>query len=242
MTVGYAIIQSFVGSERRCAQSAYGEQRMSDKNVSIQTLRRLPVYLHYLKSVSGATYVSATAIAEALGLNDVQVRKDLGSVSGSGRPKKGYVTEELIAELENYLGCDSRTPAVLIGAGNLGKALLSYGGFSDYGLEIVAAFDIQPATVGSRIGGKPVLAMSELGEVCRKENVGLGIITVPASGAQTAADELIACGITAIWNFAPTILKVPDGILVENENLASSLAVLSKHLSAGDRACAGDRA
>lgn len=201
-----------------------------NKVVSIQTLRRLPLYLHYLKSESGE-YVSATVIAEALGLNDVQVRKDLGSVSGSGRPKKGYVTKELITELEDFLGCDTHTGAVLIGSGNLGRALLSYSGFSDYGLEIVAAFDSSNVVVGSYAGGRRVLPMSELGRVCKDESVELGIITVPAEGAQAACDELVKQGVTAIWNFAPTTLKVPKTVHVENENLASSLAVLSKHLN-----------
>ena len=205
---------------------------MTAKNVSIQTLRRLPIYLHYLKSLGETPYISATIIAEALGLNDVQVRKDLGSVSGSGRPKKGYVTSELIVELETYLDCNTRTTAVLIGAGNLGKALLSYSGFSDYGLEIVAAFDKNPDIIGKEVRGKMVHALSDLPEICKAENVKLGIITVPSDNAQAAADLLVDCGITAIWNFAPTILKVDASVVVENENLASSLAVLSKHLSA----------
>ena len=203
--------------------------------VSIQTLRRLPLYLHYLKSVRGALpRISATVLADALGFNDVQVRKDLGSVSGHGRPKKGYETEELIADLELYLGCDSRTPAVLIGAGNLGRALLSYGGFSDYGLEIVAAFDSSDAVVGTTAGKKTVMGMDKLRTICEENGVRLGIITVPAAGAQSACDKLVECGVKAIWNFAPTTLKVPHGVLVENENLASSLAVLSKHLTGED--------
>ena len=203
--------------------------------VSIQTLRRLPLYLHYLKSVRGALpRISATVLADALGFNDVQVRKDLGSVSGNGRTKKGYETEELIADLELYLGCDSRTPAVLIGAGNLGRALLSYGGFSDYGLEIVAAFDSSDAVVGTTAGKKTVMGMDKLRTICEENGVRLGIITVPAAGAQSACDKLVECGVKAIWNFAPTTLKVPHGVLVENENLASSLAVLSKHLTGED--------
>ncbi len=206
--------------------------KTSEKNVSIQTLRRLPVYLHYLKSLGGALpAVSATIIAEALGLNDVQVRKDLGSVSGSGRPKKGYVTSELIEELEDFLGCNKHTAAVLLGVGNLGRALLSYHGFSDYGLEIVAAFDSSSKVIGSACGGKIVLPMSDLERVCKSKNVRLGILTVPSANAQTAADELVGHGIKAIWNFAPSVIKVPEGVLVENENLASSLAVLSNHLS-----------
>ena len=205
---------------------------MRANTVSIQTLRRLPLYLHYLKSIrSELPRISATVLAEALGFNDVQVRKDLGSVSGNGRPKKGYETDALIADLEKYLGCNSRTPAVLIGAGNLGRALLSYGGFSDYGLEIVAAFDASDAVVGTSAGGKTVMSMGRLGDTCERNSVRLGIITVPAAGAQNACDRLVGCGVKAIWNFAPTTLKVPCDVLVENENLASSLAVLSKHLT-----------
>ena len=174
--------------------------------------------------------VSATVIAEALGQNDVQVRKYLGSVSGSGRPKKGYVTAELIDEIEDYLGFGAKSKAVLIGAGNLGRALLSYQGFSDYGLDIVAAFDNSSAVVGRAVSGRIVQPLSELERICKKYDVKVGIITVPSSGAQKAADELIIHGIKAIWNFAPTVIKVPEGVLVENENLASSLAVLTKHI------------
>jgi NADH/NAD ratio-sensing transcriptional regulator Rex len=118
------------------------EKFMDDKTISVQTLRRLPVYLHYLNSIKNSQKnISATAISGAFGLNDVQVRKDLGAVSGSGRPKTGYVVKELIEQIEQYLGCKSETKTVLIGAGNLGKALLSYDGFHDFGLNIIAAFD-----------------------------------------------------------------------------------------------------
>ncbi len=203
---------------------------MEQKSVSLQTLRRLPVYLHYLRTVQDqCVNISATAIADKLGLNDVQVRKDLASVSGSGRPKTGYKTLELLQQLEEYLGCGSSSTTVLIGAGNLGKALMAYSGFDDYGLEIVAAFDKNPARIGEIISGKPVYPMEKLGEVCKKHNILVGIITVPASVAQDVCDVLVAHGVRAIWNFAPTILRVPAGVQVENENLASSLAVLSQH-------------
>lgn len=204
---------------------------MDDKNISLQTLRRLPVYLHYLKVIKDEIpSISATAIAEKFGLNDVQVRKDLAAVSGSGRPKTGYFTDELISQIENYLGYRSDTKTVLIGAGNLGKALLSYDGFYDYGIDIIAAFDTSEEVYGKMVNGKPILSPEDLGEVCLNRNIRLGIITVPASRAQSVCDELVSYGVKAIWNFAPTILKVPDGVIVENENLASSLAVLSKHL------------
>lgn len=202
---------------------------MDAKNISIQTLRRLPIYLHYLRTVrEQCVNISATSIAEKLGLNDVQVRKDLASVSGSGRPKTGYNTAALIEQLERYLGCSTRFPAVLVGAGNLGKALLSYDGFSDYGLEILAAIDRDPELAGRRMNGKIILPPACLRALCETSDVHLGIITVPASAAQSVCDELISYGIRAIWNFAPTILRVPPYVQVENENLASSLAVLSR--------------
>ena len=204
---------------------------MANKNISVSKLRRLPVYLHFLRSQRGnGRYISATAVAEAFGLNDVQVRKDLAAVSGSGRPKTGYLLEELITQLEKALGCDTNTKAVLVGSGNLGKALLSYSGFSDYGIDIIAAFDTDPAAVGSIVSGKPVFSLSCLPKVCAENDIRLGIITVPVDAAQSVCDILTSCGLRAIWNFAPTILRVPSGVLVENENLASSLAILSGHL------------
>ena len=203
---------------------------MEQKNVSLQTLRRLPVYLHYLRTVQDqCVNISDTAIADKLGLNDVQVRKDLASVSGSGRPKTGYNTMELLQQLERYLGCGSATSTVLVGAGNLGKALMAYSGFDDYGLKIVAAFDNNPALVGKFVSGKPVYPMEKLHEICKKQNILVGIITVPATVAQDVCDILVGNGVRAIWNFAPIILRVPSNVQVENENLASSLAVLSRH-------------
>ena len=203
---------------------------MEEKSISMQTLRRLPFYLHYLRTVRDQQVnISATFIAEQMGLNDVQVRKDLASVSGSGRPKTGYSVQELIAQLEGYLGCNDRSFAILVGAGNLGKALLSYEGFADYGLEIVAAIDNEHSLSGTFIGGKPILPDDEMGRLCSEYDIRIGIIAVPASAAQDVCDRLVSLGIRSIWNFAPTILRVPADVQVENENLASSLAVLSRH-------------
>jgi redox-sensing transcriptional repressor len=205
---------------------------MDNKAISVQTLRRLPVYLHYLKSQKGKREnISATAIAQVFGLGDVQVRKDLGSISGSGKPKTGYDVDELIAQIERYLDCGSENKSVLIGAGNLGKALMSYGGFDDFGLNVVAAFDNDESVCNDMIGDKKIYSMDMLSQICKENNIRLGIITVPASAAQGVCDTLIQLGIRAVWNFAPTILRVPEGVVVENENLASSLAILSKHLS-----------
>lgn len=197
--------------------------------ISFSTLKRLPVYLRYLKDLPAETLnVSATFIAAELGYGDVQVRKDLGSVSGAGRPKTGYNKNDLIFTLENYLGYNKIKKAVIVGAGKLGEALLGYSGFKDYGLDIVAAFDIREDN--SEICGKPVLAVDCLGDFCRENNIHIGIITVPASSAQQICDQMCASGIKAIWSFAPIRLKVPENVLLHEENMAASLALLSKQL------------
>lgn len=204
-----------------------------EKKVSKAVLKRLPGYLSYLKSIQDQEYpyISATALANALGMGEVQVRKDLASVSDGGRPKIGYLRESLIDDIEQFLGYDNTTDAVLIGAGKLGQALLDYKGFQEYGLNVLAAFDINPQRE-STDDGKPILHMDHLEQFCHAHKVLMGIITVPDRYAQAVCDQLIACGIKAIWNFAPVHLEVPSNILVQSENMATSLAVLSMHLQA----------
>ena len=204
---------------------------MPSRSVSKQTLQRLPTYLSYLKSLREATkYISATAIADALNMNHVVVRKDLASISSSGRPKVGYVREDLIGELERFLGYDNAQDAVLVGAGQLGKALLAYDGFVQYGLNILAGFDTDPLTVNTEVGGKKILPMDRLEDLCRRMKVRIGILTVPWEHAQAVCNLLIKSGILAVWNFTNVHLDVPEGILVQNENMAVSLAILSNHL------------
>ena len=188
------------------------------------------MYLSYIKGLpeDAPKNISATTIAEALQLNDVQVRRDLASVSSSGKPKVGYNVKDLIAELEAFLGYNDIDNAVIVGAGSLGKALLNYSGFKAYGLNIIAAFDL--CEEPTEFQGKTVFPIAQLESFCRKVNIHIGIITVPASSAQEICDLLVNSGIRAIWNFAPVHLVVPDGILVQNENMASSLALLSNHL------------
>lgn len=206
---------------------------MERKEISKSVLKRLPGYLTYLRSIpdGGSPYISATALATALGMGEVQVRKDLALVSDGGRPKIGYLRESLIEDIEQFLGYDNTTDAVLIGAGKLGQALLGYSGFEAYGLNILAAFDANPVAEHTD-DGKPIYPISQLESFCRANKVLMGIITVPTAHAQSVCDQLIACGIKAVWNFAPTHLEVPENILVQNENMATSLAVLSMHLQA----------
>ena len=203
---------------------------MQHKELSKAVLKRLPGYLSYLKSLpeDAPEYISATTIANALNRGEVQVRKDLAVVSKAGKPKVGYPRADLVENISRYLCYDNTTDAILVGAGKLGQALLGYSGFAAYGLNILAAFDTAPAA-GTE---KSILSMDELENFCLEHNVHMGIITVPAEYAQSVCDRLIRCGIKAIWNFAPVHLDVPGSTLVQNENMAASLAVLSMHLQA----------
>ena len=202
-----------------------------EKKISNSVLKRLPGYLAYLKSVQEpeTPYISATALAAALGMGEVQVRKDLAMVSDGGRPKIGYLRERLIDDIEQFLGYDNTTDAILIGAGKLGQALMGYKGFEEYGLNILAAFDHNPDKVDPD-GKCPIYHMDKLESFCRTSKVLMGIITVPGERAQEVCDKLIACGIKAVWTFAPGHLEVPAGILVQYENMATSMALLSMHL------------
>ena len=201
--------------------------------MTIQMLQRLPMYLNYLKTLQGSKVenISATAIGESLGLNDVQVRKDLALVSSNGRPKIGYPIHKLIYDIEKYLGYHNTDSAIIVGAGNLGKALMAYKGFDQYGLKIEAAFDKDESLWGDSIDDKKIFSMSKLKDLCKRMKINIGIITVGKESAQEVCDQLIESDIQAIWNFAPVHLKVPNGILVQNENMDIALTVLSKHLS-----------
>jgi len=205
---------------------------MSSSSVTKATLGRVPHYLKFLKELpdDGFEYISATHIARELELGEVQVRKDLNAISGAGKPKIGYVTEELIQKLEDCLGCNRMTSAVLVGAGKLGKALLDYSGFEKFGVKIIAAFDSNETAL-SLSGKVEMLPISQFEQFCKEHNVKLGIITVGEDSAQTVCEQMVSSGIEAIWNFAPCKLKVPKGTLVQNENLALSLAHLNNQLS-----------
>jgi len=209
------------------------DQNENRSPISIHTLERFPFYLNYLKSLNkeNKKNVSASIIANALNYNEVMVRKDLAVLNSGGRPKIGYILEKLITDIETFLGYKNISEAVLVGVGHLGRALLSYKGFENYGLNIVAGFDINDAVIGTSVGEKQILPLHKMKNLCQRMHIHIGIITVPDKNAQDICNNMIDSGIQAIWNFSPVKLTVPDHILVQNENMAVSLAILSKRLA-----------
>lgn len=199
-----------------------------DKEIPVISLQRLPVYLNYLKSLRGKkTFISSREVADALGMGEVLVRKDLAYTSAVGRPRVGYLVDELISALEEYLCCNGDRRAVLVGAGALGKAVLSYGGFKNYGIEIVAAFDNDDRKCGKKIAEKPVYSLTNAEKVIKDERAELAIICVPAQVAQEVCDMLVECGIKAVLNFAPVLIRAPKSVAVRHIDVAANLAVLS---------------
>lgn len=195
-------------------------------------MQRLPLYLNYLRNINleEGRYISAAKIAHALDLGEVQVRKDLASVSNSGRPKIGYEIMTLMSELESYLGCDTVTNVIVVGAGRLGKALLSYQGFSKRGIDIIAGFDNNPELF-TQNENKNIYSFDKMKDFIIENKVEVAILTVPASQAQEVFDFLISIGIKKVWNFAPTRLVVPKNIQVQNEDMVNSLAILIKNIN-----------
>ena len=198
--------------------------------VSKKILNRLPLYLDFLKSLpASAENVSATTIAKALELGDVQVRKDLAQISHTGRRRTGRNRVQLIREIEEYLDCTANNGTIVIGTGKLGQALLEYDGFEEAGLNIMAGFDSLP-TENQTGNGKPIYHLNQLESFCKCYAVHVGVIAGPEEITQMVCDRLVACGINAIWNFTRTRLKVPSNVVVQNENLAVSLTSLTLQL------------
>ena len=184
------------------------------------------------KQQEGEKYVSSAAIAQSLNLNPVLVRKDLSGVSSvTGKPHTGFEIDTLIKDLSEFLGYNNVDEAILVGVGSLGRLILTNKEFSSMGLDITVGFDKDPDLHGLQIGDKYILPMEKMESSVKRTGVKIGIITVPADQAQAVCDQMVNCGILAIWNFAFTLLNVPQGILVKNENLPSSLAVLSQQLA-----------
>ncbi len=210
---------------------------MSIHPLPAPSLRRLPSYLRLLRAweAEGRESVSCTHLAEALDLDPTQIRKDLALTGVTGRPKVGYRLDELVPAVERFLGWSESTDAFIIGAGNLGLALLHYQGFAGHGLSVVAAFDDDPRRVGTTAQDKRVFAMAKLPDLVQRMGVRLGILCVPEAAAQPAAEACYAAGIRGIWNFSGAILHLAADAVVEQVDLAQSLAVLSYRLAAPAR-------
>ena len=211
--------------------------KTNDKNeypiLPLPVLRRLPFYYTYLleQQEEGLVSVSSSQMAEDLNLHPVQVRKDLAMTQVSGRPRTGFNVDDLVTRLREMLGYNDVKPALIVGAGHLGAALVNYAGFEGFGLRFVAAFDNDEEIVGTEFGDLTVQPMYKLKRAIDEHNIRIAVITVPGPVSQEVCDMLVSTGkIKAVWNFAPNHLQVPKGVILQNENIAASLSVLSKRL------------
>lgn len=208
---------------------------MKDRDsIPAATIERLPLYYRCLDKFSTfeeTEVVSSKDLGGKLGIPSTQVRKDLSYYGEFGRRGVGYNVKELKRSIGKILGVDKKWPAVLVGAGNLGRALINYAGFGKMGLEITDIFDNDLNKIGNRVGSIKVKSVNELEATIKEKDVNLAIVTVPADPAQDVVDDLIDYGIKAIWNFSPTRLYVPDDVFVRNEDLAVGIVSLIYHLS-----------
>lgn len=203
------------------------------RNIPEPALRRLPWYLAYVKLLKkqGESYVSSTQIAKKINVSPTQIAKDLSYVNISGKTRVGYEIDQLIHVLEEFLGFRSIHKAVLFGVGSLGAALLADSGLEQYGLKILAGFDVKEAVVNTTINRIPVYHANEFVERNQKIiKAEIGVLTVPADIAQQTADFLIEGGIRGIWNFTPFRIRVPEGIVLQNTSIYAHLAVMFNRL------------
>ena len=202
------------------------------KNIPEPTIRRFPLYLNTILDFKqeGRTYISCTDIGNRLSLTAIQVRKDIEHTSIAGKPKVGYDIDALTNTIRDFLGWNDLNEAFLIGVGHLGSALLGYQGFENYGFRITKAFDNDKSKIGKNFFGKEIFDIEKLPDMIMKDKIKICVLTVPAEFAQQIVDKVKGFGIKAIWNFSPVHLDVPDNIIVENENLAASLCVLTSKL------------
>ena len=199
------------------------------EHIPLATVRRLASYFNCLQRLRerGIQQVSSQQLAERIGIKPSQLRHDLYYFGEFGQPGYGYDVALLEGELAKILNVEPGQNMIIVGAGNLGQAIATYRNFETRGFCVKGLFDINPRLVGLAIGGVQVRDIDEIPEVVAKEKVSIGVITVPAEGAQATADLLIQAGIQGIWNFAPVELQVPEGIPVQNEHLSVGLLTLS---------------
>lgn len=198
------------------------------------TLRRLPWYLSNARLMKerGERYVSSTQLARQLGMDASQIAKDLSYVNIAGRTRVGYEVDELTDVLERFLGFTELHTAFLFGVGSLGGALLADSGLKQFGLQIVAAFDINPQLVGTQINGIPIYHTDEYPQKMQEYGgIHIGVLTVPINIAQQVTDLMVEGGIKAVWNFTPYRICVPNGIVVQNTSLYAHLALIFNRLN-----------
>ena len=202
---------------------------MSKFVIPRKTVYRLSLYYRALQRLrqNHIDTVSSAALSSAAGVKPTQLRKDLAYFGQFGTRGLGYNVAALSAQLTDVLGTTRLQPVILVGAGNLGSALLGYPGFAKEGFEVVAAFDVEANRLRARELGVKLLPMPKIGEFVRKNNVKMAILTVPSLVAQEVTNELVEAGIKAILNFAPIILQVTDKVVVNNVDLAIELENLS---------------
>ena len=209
---------------------------MEKVEIPKKAIYRLSIYQRCLTKLheNGKETVSSSALAAAAGVKPSQLRKDLAYFGQFGTRGLGYSVEELRGAIREVLGREQLQPVVLIGAGNLGSALLRYRGFEKEGFEVAAAFDAVPETVVKRGISVPVHHLDDLTKFIRENEVKLGILCVPAESAQEVANELVGAGVQGILNFSPSVLQVPDSVTVNNVDLALELENLSYFVSKGE--------
>ena len=192
-----------------------------DKKISEKVINRLTLYHCILQDfiTKGEEYISSKQIATLLNIDDSQVRKDINILNNSGKSRVGYIVKELKTSIEKTLGFSKTKKAFIIGAGNLGMALAKYDNFTSYGLNILALFDNDETKIGNEINSKKILNIEELPKFATEHSVEIAILTVPGKYAQKTAEFITKSNIKYIWNFTPTVLEVPSGIQVWNENL-----------------------
>ena len=207
-------------------------QKKDSTKVPEPTLRRLPWYLSNVKLLRkrGERFVSSTQISKEINIDASQIAKDLSYVNISGRTRVGYEIDTLIAVLEDFLGFTNIHKAFLFGVGSLGGALLRDSGLNHFGLEIVAAFDVNPDLVGTALNGIPIYHSDDFEEKMQAYDVNIGVLTVPIEIAQKITDTMVA-GIKAVWNFTPFRIRVPEDIVVQNTSLYAHLAVMFNRLN-----------
>ena len=201
------------------------------------TLRRLPWYLSNIKLMKekGEQYVSSTQISKEINIDASQIAKDLSYVNISGRTRVGYNIDALIEVLESFLGFTNMHKAFLFGVGSLGAALLRDSGLHHFGLEIVAAFDVNPELAGKDLNGIPIFHSDDFEAKMKEYDVNIGVLTVPINIAQEITDKMVDGGIKAVWNFTPFRIRVPENIVVQNTSLYAHLAVMFNRLNFNEK-------